>query len=133
VTQPVDFGTCWGTPSGSDLSTPSYMATGWMCVAEAVMRRWGTTQGRLVDDPNYGYNLSDLISDDLSPSDLAYAQQQAAAQAELDERVLQATVTLTLSDDGVLSVVAYLVTAAGPFKLVASVSAVGTQLLLVSP
>lgn len=128
-----DFGTCWGTPSGQDLSTPSYMATGFQCVAEAVLRRWSTGPGQLIDDPTYGYNLTDLLSDDLSPADLAYAQQQAAAQAELDERVLQATVTLTLSVAGVLSVVAYLVTAAGPFKLVASVSAVGTQLLLVSP
>jgi hypothetical protein len=133
VTSSVNLGQCWGTPSGSDLSSPSYLATGNLCVAEAVLRRWSTGAGQLIDDPTYGYNLSDLISDDLSPSDLAYAQQQAAAQAELDERVLQATVALTLSVAGALSVVAYLVTAAGPFKLVASVSAVGTQLLLVSP
>ena len=132
-TSAVNLGTCWSTPDGSDLSMPSTMASGTRCVAEAILRRWACTQGRLVDDPTYGFNLSDLISDDLSPADLAYAQQQAAAQAQLDERVLQCTVTLTLPTTGVLTVVAFVTTAAGPFKLVASVSAVGTQLLLVSP
>ena len=62
MTQPVDFGTCWGTPNGQDLSMPSYMAKGFQVVAEAVLRRWSTTRGRLVDDPNYGENLVDMIS-----------------------------------------------------------------------
>lgn len=109
------------------------MASGNLCVAEAVLRRWSTTRGRLIDDPTYGENLTDCISDDMSSADLAYKQQQLAAQAQLDERVLQCTVTLTLPTTGVLTVVAFVTTAAGPFKLVASVSAVGTQLLLVSP
>jgi phage baseplate assembly protein W len=129
----INLGTCWGTPSGQDLSMPSYMASGAQCVAESILRRWSTTQGRLQDDPNYGYNLTDLLSDDLSPADLAYAQQQAAAQAQLDERVLQCKLTLTLSVAGSLDVVAFVTTDAGPFKFIASVSAITTQLLLVSP
>lgn len=109
------------------------MASGLQCVAEAVLRRWGTSPGELIDDPTYGYNLTDLVGADLSPADLSYAQQQAAAQAQLDERVLQCTVTITLTVAGLLTVVANVVTAAGPFKMVVSVSAVTTQLLLVSP
>ena len=128
----LDFGTCWGTPNGQDLSTPSYMASGNLVVAEAVLRRWTTSQGQLIDDPTYGYNLMDLISDDLSPDDLAYAQQQAAAQAQEDERILSASVNLDLSVQGVCNVSAVIVTAQGPFKLVASVSAVGVALLLVN-
>ena len=128
----LDFGTCWGTPNGQDLSTPSYMASGNLVVAEAVLRRWTTSQGQLIDDPTYGYNLMDLISDDLSPDDLAYAQQQAAAQAQEDERVLSASVNLDMSVQGVCNVSAVIVTAQGPFKLVASVSAVGVALLLVN-
>ena len=134
----IDFGTCWGTPQGMDLSTPSYMASGNLVVAEAILRRWttsppGPTSTGLIDDPDYGYNLSDLISDDLSDDDLAYAQQQAAAEAQKDERVQSAIVVLDLSVDGVCNVAATVVTAQGPFKLVASVSAVGVSSLLVSP
>ena len=128
----INLGTCWGTPSGQDLSMPSYMASGQLCVAEAVLRRWATPAGQLIDDPTYGYSLTDLISDDLSPADLAYAQQQAAAQAQLDERVLQCQVTLTLSATGALSVVAFLETAAGPFKLVIPTWGVTPAQLLVS-
>ena len=112
---------------------PAYMASGNQCVAEAILRRWSTDQGRLIDDPTYGYNLTDLISDDLSPQDLAYAQQQASAQAQLDERVLQCVVGLTLTVAGLLTVAATVTTANGPFRLVVSVSATSTQLLLVSP
>lgn len=129
----TNFGTCWGTPNGQDLSMPSYMAKGNQVVAEAILRRWTTSQGQLIDDPNYGYNLTDLISDDLSARDIAYAQQQAAAQAQLDQRVLSATVAISLSVQGVLSVNATIQTANGPFSMVVSVSNVSTSLLLVSP
>jgi hypothetical protein len=129
----INLGTCWGTPSGQDLSMPSYMASGNQCVAEAILRRWGTSPGQLIDDPNYGYNLSDLISDDLSQGDIAYAQQSLAAEAQKDERVLSAKVVLQLTVAGLLTVVATIVTAGGPFQMVVAVSSVTTSLLLVSP
>jgi hypothetical protein len=128
----TNFGTCWSCVS--DLSSPAVMVSGNQVVAEAILRRWGTSPGELIDDPDYGFNLSDLISDDLGPADIALAQQQAGAEAEKDERVLSATVTLTLNNaTGVLTVNALVVTSLGPFTLVASVSAIGTALLLVSP
>lgn len=129
----VNLGTCWGTPNGQDLSSPSYMASGNLCVAEAVLRRWTTSQGELIDDPNYGRNLIDLLSRPLGPGEIAYEQQQAAAEARKDERVKAAIVVLNLSIAGVLMIDATITTAAGPFHLVASVSAVSVQLLLVSP
>ena len=128
MTQPVDFGTCWGTPNGQDLSMPSYMAKGFQVVAEAVLRRWSTTRGRLVDDPNYGENLVDMISDDLSPRDVARKQQALAAEAQKDERVLKAVVTLTLTA-GVLIATGAIRTAQGQFKMVVSASAAGVLLL----
>ena len=132
--QAINFGTCWGTPNGQDLSMPSYMATGNQVVAEAVLRRWTTSGGQLIDDPNYGsINVLDLISDDLSKKDIHYAQQQLAQEAQKDERVKSASVTLTLTVQGELRIDATIVTAAGPFKFVVLVSAVSVQLLLVSP
>lgn len=127
----INLGSCWGCIT--DLSMPSYMASGNQCVGEAVARRWGTSPGQLVDDPNYGYNLTDLVGADLGPSDLAYAQQQAAAEAQKDERVLACSVTITLTVAGLLTVVALITTASGPFQLVVAVSATSTKLLLVSP
>lgn len=129
----INLGQAWSTPNGSDLSSPAVMASGLQCVAEAILRRWTTSPGELIDDPTYGYNLSDLLSDDLTKAQISYAQQQAGAQAQLDERVLQCTVTITLTVAGLLTVVANVLTAAGPFKMVAAIGAVTTQLLLVSP
>ncbi len=128
----VNFGTCWGTPLGQDLSTPSYMASGNLVVAEAILRRWTTTQGQLVDDPSYGENIYDLVSDDLSPRDIAYAEQRFVAEATKDPRVLRCTVRLTLVL-GVLTLTADIRTAAGPFKLVLPASGVTPQILLVQP
>lgn len=128
----ADLGQCWGTPNGQDLSSPSYWATGFQCVAEAILRRWTTSPGELVDDPDCGFNLSDLISDDLSPMDIARASQRAAVEAQKDERVSSAVCTLTFLD-GVVTVSASIGTGSGPFRMVASVSAASTQLVSVSP
>jgi hypothetical protein len=87
----------------------------------------------LLDDPNYGRNLTDLIGDDLTPADIAYEQQQLGAEAQKDERVLSCAVTLQLTVAGTIVVNASITTAQGPFTMVASVSAVNVALLLVSP
>jgi hypothetical protein len=129
----TDFGTCWGTPSGQDLSSPSYMASGNQAVLEAILRRWTTTQGQLVDDPNYGRNVYDLISADLGVRDIAYEQQRFAAEAEKDVRVLRCSVRIVLDAAGNLTLSATVTTAAGPFKLTLSVNAVTLALLLVQP
>jgi hypothetical protein len=129
----VNFGTCWGTPQGQDLSMPSYMAKGNQVVAEALLRRWTTSQGQLVDDPSYGQNIYDLVNDDLSPRDLVYAQQRFAAEAQKDPRVLTSVVVLTLGATGLLTMNASITTAQGPFSLVLAVSAVTPLTLLVQP
>ena len=129
----TSFGTCWGTPNGQALAMPAYMASGNLVVAEAVLRRWTTGRGELIDDPNYGWNVMDLVNDDLGPTDIGYAQQQMAAEAQKDERVRSATVAITLTVAGLLMIVATIVTALGPFRLVVAVTAVDVKLLLVSP
>lgn len=129
----TDYGACWGTPSGLDLSMPSYIAHGNQAIVEAILRRWTTTRGQLIDDPNYGENVYDFVSDDLGPTDIANAQQKLAAEAQKDERVLRARVQVTLTIAGLLTVAAVITTATGPFKLVLAVSAVTPLVLLVSP
>jgi hypothetical protein len=119
-TSAINLGQCWGmTPDCTDLASPSYMASGVLCVAQAVARRWSTSF--LINDPTYGRNLFDHISDDLTPAQIAQEQQALRAQALLDQRVQTMTVTLTLVN-GVLTCTGSGTTAAGPFSLVGTAS-----------
>ena len=118
----ISLGQCWGMSSDyGDLSMPSSMATGLQCVAEAIIRRWSTTQGELIDDPNFGRNLTDLVGSALGPNALSRWQQLLAAEALKDQRVKTASVVLTFID-GTITASGSFTTAAGPFTLVASVS-----------
>lgn len=126
----INLGSCWSCLD--DLVMPSTMASGARCVAEAIVRRWSTSQGQLIDDPNYGFNLIDLVSSSLTPAQLRRAGQQAGAEAQKDERVLSCAATVTLTVAGLINVVGNVTTANGPFKLVVAVTQVTTTLLLVS-
>lgn len=125
MTQP-DFGSCWSCVT--DLTMPATQATGFRVVAEAIARRWQTPRGGLIDDPNYGFDVSDFINADMSKTDIARLAQLAGSEAEKDERVLSCKVTVTLTG-GVLIVTGAVETALGPFQLVVSVSQVTVTLL----
>ncbi len=125
----VDFGSAWSCIS--DVVMPATMATGFRCVAEAIARRWQTPRGGLIDDPNYGYDLSDFINADIDLTDLPQIAQSAGAEAEKDERVLSCDVTIQLIA-GVMIVAGPVRTAQGPFQLVVSVSQVTVTLLQAS-
>lgn len=129
MTQP-DFGSSWSCIQ--DITSPAIMASGFRVVAEAIARRWQTPRGGLIDDPNYGYDLTDFVNDDLSKPDLAQIAHLAGAEAEKDERVLACDVTATLLPSRLLVVSASVTTAAGPFQLVVSVSQLSVTLLQVA-
>jgi hypothetical protein len=125
-----DFGSCWSCLD--DLTMPSIMASGFRVVGEAVARRWNTPRGGLVDDPDYGFDLTDYVGDDIGPTDIARISHMAGAEAEKDERVLSADVTVSLLSSGVLTVSGVITTAAGPFQLVVAVTGVSVTLLQAS-
>lgn len=128
-----NFGLGWSCTTG--LTMPSVMVSGFRIVAEAIIRRWLTPRGGLVDDASYGYDLTNAIGEDIGPSDLARMSQAAAEEAQKDERVRACYVTMGLitSGDGtpVLDVQARVETADGPFILVAAVSEITVTLLQV--
>jgi len=132
-TQQPNFGLGWSCTT--QLTMPSIMVTGFRIVAEAVIRRWSCPRGGLIEDPNYGFDLTDSIGDDLGQDDLARLSQGAAEEAKKDERVRECYVTMgvitTGDGDPVLSVQATIETADGPFTLVAAVSSVTVTLLQV--
>lgn len=125
-----DFGLSWSCIT--DVTMPAVMVSGFRVIAEAIVRRWSTPNGGLVDDPNYGTDLTDAVSDDMTITDISQLAQQAGAEAEKDERVLSADVTITLNA-GTLLIVGNIDTAKGPFQLVASVNTVTVALLQVTP
>lgn len=129
MTQP-NFGSCWNCIS--DLVIPSNQVTGFTVVAQAIARRWQTPRGALIDDPDYGFDLSDFVNDDLDKATLAGIAHSAANEAEKDERVLTCEVTVTFITGGLLNVIGKVVTTQGPFALVVSVSQVTVSLLQVS-
>jgi hypothetical protein len=116
-----------------DLDPAGAQVSGRILLAEAMARRLSTPRGGLIDDPNFGYDLTAYLNDDVGPGDLAAMSAGATAEALKDERVLSADVSVTLDPDGKLRVTMALADSDGPFTLVLAVGATTVDLLSVSP
>ena len=125
----VDFGT--DLSCVKDCTEDMAEVTGRTGLAQAVARRYITPRGRLIDDPNYGFDLTEYVNDDLSPADIARIQAGAEAEAVKDERVEDAQVSLVVTTAGTMIVTVVLTDAKGPFTLVMSVTSTTVQLLTV--
>lgn len=128
MTQPM--GTCWSCVT--ELTDPAVMVDGFRCVGEAIARRWQTPRGGLIDDPNYGYDLTDQINDDIDRATLAQVAHLAGAEGEKDERVAVCAVTITFNA-GVFAVAGKVTLVTGQtFDLVVSVDKLSVTLLSVT-
>lgn len=115
----------------SDLPDTMSMVSGRRALGEAIARRLQTPRGRLINYPNYGFDLTGELNDDLSPADFARIQSGVEQECIKDERVQSATCTLTFTA-GTLTAVIVLVDGAGPFTLVLAATALDVTLLAVS-
>lgn len=89
---------CDATMSEVDALSPE-------AVGQALIRRLSTAHGRLIDDPellvavgedpDYGYNLANMLHVDVTPLELAAKADLAAAECKKDDRVETCTVTIT--------------------------------------
>ena len=115
-----------------DVDPNGSMVSGGHLIAEALYRRVITPRGRVIDDPNYGTDLTQYINDDQPKS--AQAQIQAAVVQEClkDERVLQCTCTTSLNSIGVMSITIYFIAAPGPFTLVLAATPTSVNILSVT-
>lgn len=127
----IDYGTAWSCVD--DLTMPAVMVSGFRCIGEAIARRLQTERGTLIDDPNYGFALTDYVNDDLTARALARLQNQVETECTKDERVTSAVASVVLTTAGVLTTTITLTTAAGPFTLVLAVGDVTVEILRVSP
>lgn len=122
---------------GTDLSCVQDMdaagaeVSGRTCLAQAIARRLSTPRGRLIYDPNYGYDLTGEINDDVSPADIARITSNVNAECLKDERVVSTTVTATFANS-TLVVTIVLTDGQGPFVLVLAVTSVSVSLLAVT-
>lgn len=124
----VDLGTDVSTPDASDIDPMFRLVRGVRGLAEACGRRLVTPRGSLLDDPGYGYDLRGRLNDNLTPADLAQLAVEVRAELMRDERVEEASVTVTLASNA-LRVSGVVLSSAGPFRLVLSVSSITAEVL----
>ena len=126
-------------PYGHDLSCvtdldPAMAETdGVHCLTQAITRRLITPRGGLIDDPNYGTDLTAEMNNDLLPSDIGRLQSAINAECRKAERVFSAACTVVLAAQGVLTVSLVITGAAGPtFRMVLAITSVTVTVLSVS-
>ncbi len=73
-------------------------------VGERIARSWLAVKGSMRWAPNRGLGLSILMNNDMSRGDLGRLQTQAAREAELEDGVVSARVTASMTN-GVLTLV----------------------------
>jgi hypothetical protein len=127
---PVDFGTDISTFKDGDLDPFFTLISGPRVVAEAIVRRWTTPAGALFYDPSFGEDVRSQLSAAVAPATLFALRARLVAQAEEDERVLEAVVDVALDPlTRRLLVRAQIRTANGPFSLVVSIDRLTVELL----
>lgn len=121
-------------PFGTDVSTFDDLDRffrvmgGPRVIAEALLRRLSTPAGGLFYDPDYGYDVRQLLNAPLSTADLARARIAIVAECQKDQRVDSCEAEVALSGSS-LRLTLSITTASGPFSLVADVSAVTVSLI----
>ncbi len=123
----VDFGS--ELSCTNDIAGDSRIVTGFRVVGEAIYRRWTTPRGRLIGYPNFGYDITQHINDDMSEADIASMCAGLQAEALKDERVDACVVSASMTPEGLMTVTAIVETGQGPFTLTVAATAVSVQLL----
>lgn len=123
-----------GSILGTDISCfPDLLfvqVSGFLNLANAILRRWQTPRGGLFSDPNYGTDLRDWVNASSTPTNLYQLASAAEAEAEKDPRVTSCVASAVYNANEVgFDVTAQIVTGAGPFTLVAQCTQIGIQLL----
>lgn len=117
------------TPGAADLDPYFGLVSEGRCLVEALARRLVTPRGSLFYAPGYGYDLRQWVNDDLDVGDLREIERAAAEECRADERVDDAYIDATFSDDR-LSLVGTVTTVSGRvFRLSLAVSDVTVILL----
>lgn len=93
----IDFGRDVGT--FPDLDVRGTEISDVRSVVEASLRRLITPNGSLEYDRDFGYDLRDLLHDDLTETDLRRHEMRVALELEKDERVLSAEASIAFDEE----------------------------------
>lgn len=128
----ADYGTDVSTVTSAgvlDLDPYFTLVSGQTAMAHAIARRLSTPLGGLIDDPDYGFDLTALVNVPTDERTLFEARSECEAQCLLDERVNDATVTMDAEDGAPTVSVALELSDGVTFTLVLAVSAVTVEIL----
>ena len=119
-----------------DLDENMSEISGLTCLTQALYRRITTSRTGLIDDPDYGFDVTSLVDCAMTRRQMAIIASQIDGEFMKDERVLRSsTIGAYQSDQGATGryvATSTVTTADGPFKLVLSVSSVTVDLISVS-
>ncbi len=130
MTQPVslpDFGTTLSCTF--DLDPMGAVVSGLTALSQALVRRITTPRGRLLTDPNYGYDVTGELNDDVTTQQVAAIGSAMDQEFLKDQRVFASLTTVTLASDGSLDTSSLIQSSLGPFSLVLSVSQVSVAII----
>jgi len=99
-------------------------ATGEYLLRQDIRWRLSTRRGLLINDPNYGIDLRDLVNADLTEDELAHIPSMVAAELDKDDRILSPP-ECTVEWDAVaniLTISVRLTTANGPYMFVFAIT-----------
>lgn len=119
---PIDFGTTISCTF--DLAPVGILISGLQVLSEALIRRLLTPPGRLLDDPDYGYDLFGELGDNMGPAQLAQVASSIDLEFVKDQRVRSSSSTASFNAaTRALTTTSTITTAAGPFSLVLTLNA----------
>ena len=113
----------------NDLDPAMLEVDGVAGLAQALYRRIITPRGQLIDDPNYGFDVTQYVNDDVDQTAVSRCAAGVDAEFVKDERVVRSTTTAAFAL-GVLTVASVVTPSVGPsFRLTVAATAVTTTLL----
>ena len=122
------------TDFGADLDldddlTPEMRETsGGRALAQAIRRRLSTPRGSVIDAPDYGFDVREMLSKGMTTEELAGVPDQVRAELEKEQRIETLTVKATQPAPGELDLDVRGETATGPFALTLNVTAAAVLL-----
>ena len=113
-----------------DLDGSGALVYGFTCLAQALLRRLTTPRGGLFYDPGYGTDIRGFLGESLGSNATGAIQQAIESEVTQDERVLNATATVTFIP-AANTLIAHLTvqTGDGPFSLVIAITSLTVTLL----
>lgn len=130
----VDFGT--DLSCVTDLTTDCAEVSGALCWLQSLARRLQVPLGGLFYDPDYGYDLTGKLDDEIAIADLTSIAADIDNEFLKDEQTLSSSTTVvsTVNNGAVtLKTTSKVSSAAGPFTLVLSVTNVTVKILQITP